>query len=402
MFLLTVLEGLPLFGMAVPGHVAIILAGFLAKIGVFNVWWVIVVATLGAITGDFLGFYIGRKYGMAFINRLRPYFFVSDAYLAKAHALLDTHTGKAMVIGRFSPVTRALMPFLVGTGKTPMGTFWIFNIIGGVSWTVSSIILGYVFGAGYHAAAGYFGKGVVVAVIAGVIIIWGYRFVNMRFHIFARYELFTLALNVVALWGLAVTIQDAWSAHSFLANFDVAVNMFMAGHVTPLWAGVANWVSTIGGTAVSIGAGVLVTIILAAKKKWRSAAIMFLSIVSTAGALGFMKEFFMRARPDNALQVIANDPSFPSGHAGMAAAFCLIAGYLLVKRMKTSWVKRELMIVACAVITIVIGLSRLVLNVHWASDVLGGWALGVFMATASILFVRYASTLVVFKKNNPV
>ena len=179
-----------------------------------------------------------------------------------------------------------------------------------------------------------------------------------------------------------------------MANFDVWVNGFMdtLHRTTPVWASVATWVSTIGGTAVTSALGVLIALALAFKKKWRSAAIMFLSISSTAFMLGLMKEFFLRARPFDALQVITNNPSFPSGHAGMAAAFFVIVAYLLAPKIH-SWIKRELMMVVCVLAVAAIGLSRLVLNVHWASDVIAGWALGIFMATASILFVRYVGTI---------
>jgi membrane-associated phospholipid phosphatase len=62
-------------------------------------------------------------------------------------------------------------------------------------------------------------------------------------------------------------------------------------------------------------------------------------------------------------------------------------------------IKREVFIVLCILIAIAIGLSRLVLNVHWFSDVVGGWSLGLFIATGVILFIRYISVLLL-KKNN--
>ena len=210
-FLATALEGIPLIGMIVPGHVAIIVGGFLAKIGILNLYWVLALAIIGAIVGDYIGFNIGRKYGMSFIDRLRPYFFIRDSHIEKAKKLLDKHTGKAMIIGRFSPVTRALMPFLVGTNNTPAGRFWLFNIIGGISWALVSVFIGYAFGSGYHAAAGYLGKFSVFVVIVAIIIIWGYRFVNIRFHIFKKYELFVLILNLLSLYTLTRAIQDAWA-----------------------------------------------------------------------------------------------------------------------------------------------------------------------------------------------
>jgi undecaprenyl-diphosphatase len=88
----------------------------------------------------------------------------------------------------------------------------------------------------------------------------------------------------------------------------------------------------------------------------------------------------------------------------MAAAFFIILAYLLAPKIH-SWIKRELMIVICVLVVIAIGLSRIILNVHWFSDVIGGWSLGIFFATASILLVRYVGVLVikkeVFRKLDP-
>ncbi len=401
LFICTVLEGIPVLGMAVPGHITIILAGFLAKIGTLDLYWVITISIIGAVIGDCLGFYLGRKYGLSFIDRIRPYFFITDLHLEKAGNLLQKHTGKAMVIGRFTPATRALMPFLVGTSQTSAKKFWVYNIIGGISWAVLSVMLGYVFGLGYHAVAAHIGRFILVAIIAGIIFVWGYRFVNDHFHIFRRYELFTLGLNIIALVLLAVMIQDATSVHPFVANFDVQVSDFMNlnNHGFPagdILAKIANVVTNVGGTAVMGGLGILLAIYLGFRRRWRSLFIVVASLGSTGLVLGILKEFFLRVRPENALQHIVNDPSFPSGHAGMAAAFFLVLAYICLPKI-SGWVKRELFLVFCVLAAIAVGLSRLVLNVHWASDVFAGWALGVFLATASILLVRYVGTLVVRK-----
>jgi len=395
LFLFTILEGIPLFGMAVPGHVAIIIGGFMARIGTLNLAGVMIISIFGAILGDFFGFYLGRRYGMAFIERFRRYFFITDSHIEKARDLLAKHTGKALVIGRFTPATRSLMPFIVGTTHTPAKKFWFFNIIGGVSWVVVSVMLGYIFGAAYHAVAGYFGKVLVIAVLAAIIIIWGYKFVNSRFHIFKQYELFTLILNVLSLWAFAATI-DKLMDRSFKLSFDVWVSGVMNGFNSthPFWTSAAIWATNIGGTIVTASLGILIGIFLLFKKKWRSASIMILSIVSTAIVTGVLKELFNSPRPADALQNIANDPSFPSGHASMAAAFFMIVIYLSAPKIH-SWVRRESMIVFCVIAVIAIGVTRLVLNVHWFSDVVGGWTLGVFLATASILLVRYVSAMII-------
>jgi len=260
---------------------------------------------------------------------------------------------------------------------------------------MNPVLIGYIFGAAYHVIAGYVGRILVVSILAGLIIIWGYKFVNSRFHIFKRYELFTLILNILSMWALAGTI-DRLADSTFRLTFDVAVNSFMdnINHIYPFLTSLAYWVTNIGGTWTTASLGILIGITLLFRKKWRSSTIMLLSIASTALITGIMKEFFLSPRPIDALQTITNDPSFPSGHSSMAAAFFVIVIYLSAPRIH-SWVKRELMIVACVLAIIAIGVSRLILNVHWFSDVIGGWALGVFLATASILFVRYVSALII-------
>ncbi|MFA6601351.1 MAG: phosphatase PAP2 family protein [Candidatus Paceibacterota bacterium] len=395
LFLLTFLEGVPLVGMAVPGHVAIITAGFLARVGTLSLIWVIVLAVSGAILGDYLGFYLGRRYGLTFIDRLRPYFFVTNRQIDKARSLLDRHTGKAMLIGRFTPATRALMPFLVGASKTSAGKFWLFNIIGAIGWAVCSVFVGYFFGAGYHFAAVYMGKVVVIAIFFSLLIIWGYRFVNLRFHIFRRYEIFSLILNILSLSTLAVVIEKLVN-DSFKLSFDVWVNIAMDNfnHVHLKAVVLADFVSTLASPAVLGIVGIIIGLTYLFSRKFRSALIIISSVGVTLIVIGLLKEFFISLRPPNALQVLVDNPGFPSAHAALAAAFFLSLTYLLVPRIH-SWIKRELLIVLSVIIVIAIGLSRLVLNVHWASDVIGGWALGVFIATASILFIRYLGALVV-------
>lgn len=406
LFLAVLLEGLPLIGTVVPGHVTIFIAGFLAKIGLLNLWWVIAIAIIAAILGDSVGFFLGRKYGLSLIDRLKPYFFIKDEHIAKAQALLGKHTGKAMIFGRMSPITRALMPFLVGVGGTSVRKFWLFNIIGGIIWAGGSVLIGYALGFSYHAAATYFGRGLVIAILAAIIIIWGYRFANLRFHIFRRYELFVLILNVLSLWALAETIEDALSAVPFMAGFDLWVNNLMATHVGPALGNIADIVTNVGGTVVTGGLGLLLVVYFGVREKWRSATIMFISICSTSIMVASMKDFFMRLRPPlqpsfhlifGSIQIDPTDWSFPSGHAALAAAFFFVVLYLFSPKIK-GWISRESFIVFCVLCIIVVGLSRVILNVHWASDVIAGWSLGIFCATASILLVRYVGELFI-KKN---
>ena len=391
LFFSVLLEGIPLIGTLVPGHVALVVAGFFVRVGTFNIWVTVSLAIVGAVLGDYIGFALGRKYGLSLIDRLRPFFFITQAHIEKAQKLLAKHTGKAMILGRLSPMTRALMPFLVGTNRSPAKQFWIFNIIGGVIWAVLSLLLGYVFGAGYQAAAGYTGKVILIVIGLTIVIMWGYEFVNARFNIFKKYELFMLILNLISLWVLAQIIQDWWTVPPQFVDFDVRINELVSSHMTLGLAHTAAWISAVGSNIITVAVGIVVALVLSIQKKWRSVSVMLIALASTAVAVEFAKQFFMSPRPENALQHLT-DPSFPSAHAAFAAAFFLVIAYLVMPKIH-SWILRESFFVLCVLCVIAIGLSRIFLNVHWATDVIAGWALGFFCATGSVLLVRYIGAL---------
>ena len=396
LFVTTIFEGIPLVGMLVPGHVTIMIGGFVARLGRLDLVLVLIVSISGALIGDYMGFYIGKKYGMNFINKLRPYLFISDAQINRANSLLAKHTGKALVIGRFTPATRALMPFLVGTTHLETKRFWLFNIIGGIAWVTISVLIGFLFGSAYHIASGYVGKIILLSILASFIFIWGYRFINSRFHIFRKYELFTLILNIVALLIFATTL-DKLIDGSFQLNFDVWVNLLMQNlnlkHV--FFSGFAKIISNIGSVYTMAILGIIVAIYFAYNKKWRSSAIIFLTTTLTGAISGLMKTYFMSPRPINSI-IVLSDPSFPSSHASMSAGILFAIIYLFAPRIH-SWIRRESMIVISVLGIIAIGTSRLILNVHWFSDIIAGWSLGIFIATGSILLVKYISEILIRK-----
>jgi len=161
----------------------------------------------------------------------------------------------------------------------------------------------------------------------------------------------------------------------------------MSIHASPFLQGVATWTSTIADAEVLIAvSGVLIAYALF-RRKLREAVMITLAIGSTAVLVLAFKDFFMRARPDNALYVIVSDPSFPSGHASMAAAFFVILMFVCVPKIHSS-VRRGGYIVLSLFLIILVGMSRLILNVHWATDVLAGWALGTALAFFSAWTAR--------------
>ncbi len=104
-----------------------------------------------------------------------------------------------------------------------------------------------------------------------------------------------------------------------------------------------------------------------------------LLIVSLVGSflLGyFAKIIIQKERPENAL-IEASGFSFPSGHALRALIFFGLLIYLFKDEIKSK-VLKQLFIAVNVVLILLIGFSRIYLNVHWLSDVIAGYALGLF------------------------
>jgi undecaprenyl-diphosphatase len=136
---------------------------------------------------------------------------------------------------------------------------------------------------------------------------------------------------------------------------------------------------------------VLATGYLVLAGRTRLGVIVALSAIGGATGVSVLKAAFGRARPDGRLaESVVEGLSFPSGHATMSAAIYLTLGALLAstraRRRERAW-----LLGAAAAIAALVGASRVVLGVHWATDVLGGWAFGAAWAIAWLLLARAAA-----------
>jgi len=145
---------------------------------------------------------------------------------------------------------------------------------------------------------------------------------------------------------------------------------------------------TLIGTPVGIGALVVIVCgFLAAKKRWRWAAYLVVTI-GLGGLLNLqLKAFFARARPELAEALReAHGYSFPSGHA-MGSAVCFGALAYLALRVIPRWRYRAAAIAFAFTMILAISASRIYLGVHWISDVGAGIAAGlIWVITATVAY----------------
>jgi undecaprenyl-diphosphatase len=169
-------------------------------------------------------------------------------------------------------------------------------------------------------------------------------------------------------------------------KLDVLVNAKIALLQAPLLTKIMLVITSIGSTAGLVILSVIAFALLAYKKRWLNALLLMISMLSGLGAELLIKLIVHRLRPENAL-VQASGYSFPSGHATMAMLFFLLLIYFFRYDIKNKlW--KHVFIISCISIALLIGFSRIYLNAHWLTDVIGGFALGLFWLMLMILMFR--------------
>ena len=137
-------------GVIVPGETLVIVGGFYSRIGELWLPLVAAVAVLGAVAGDNLGYWIGRRYGRGFLERHGRKLFVTPERLASAERYYTRHGGKTVFLGRFVPVVRSVGFIVAGVAHMEWKRFFIYDVAGALIWGIGHSVLGYALGASYE------------------------------------------------------------------------------------------------------------------------------------------------------------------------------------------------------------------------------------------------------------
>jgi membrane-associated protein len=394
-FVSAIAEALPVIGAFFPGQVAVLLGGFFAQLGLLRLEAVIFVAASGAIVGDFVGYITGRKYGHDFIVRYGKYIFFNQEKYEKTRKLVNEHAGKALIIGRFSPFIRALAPFIAGISQVKITRFIIYDIIGGIVWAAVSVMLGYIFGQGFASFSKYFGRFILAAIVIIILIVFGYRLLNKRRHIFSKYHLYYLTLNAFSIYAFSKMIEDYFDQESTY-RFDFWLNQNISLIYQPWLNKLMIFISEFFRPEILFTVGILASVYFFIKNKWYRASLIFISLGGGLVLGMILKLLINRPRPLGGL-VSETGLSFPSQHALMATIFFSLVLFIFIPKINNKWLK-YIFAAGNVFLIIAIGFSRIYLRVHWFSDTLAGLALGLFWLTFLILVFRIGVKLFNHKK----
>lgn len=210
-----------------------------------------------------------------------------------------------------------------------------------------------------------------------------------RTEIAAVSALFIAALGVMTFVEVADDMTEADGQ-----AFDQAVLAWMqpvAGEPRGPWwlREAAADLTSLGGISVLALFAVIAFAFLLIQRKNLSALLLVVGLAGGVALSEGLKAMFGRERPPSAFQAVDTlNASFPSGHALLSTVFYLTLGVMLTRAFPRAHLK-AFVLGAAILIALLIGLTRVYLGAHWASDVFAGWCAGAAWAMA-LWLVAYA------------
>lgn len=185
----------------------------------------------------------------------------------------------------------------------------------------------------------------------------------------------TAAALLVAFGGVFALLFWAVWTRTALVRFDAALALDLRQNLSHGMQQVAAMLTWLGDTKLVAVAALVVALLLAVRRQWRLFIPWCVGMGGMVASGHVVKHFVQRARPlDGHGFITETGFSFPSGHATGCMVFYGLLAYLLLRRFPPRH-HRDTVAAAVALVTLV-GFSRVLLQVHYLSDVLAGYALG--------------------------
>ncbi|TAJ29333.1 bifunctional DedA family/phosphatase PAP2 family protein [Bosea sp. (in: a-proteobacteria)] len=406
-FLAALSEAIVLIGAVIPGTAIILAAAAIVGASRSPIWPILLAATLGAIAGDGISYWMGHRYKHR-IPQIWP-FRRYPRLLDQGDAYFASHGGKSVFIARFLPGVRAVVPISAGVSGMSVPRFYAANILSALIWAPAHVLPATALGASAAVLGQASGRLLVMLAIAGlaiagVILLGWFCWSKMLPWISARQEhilewarthdnsVSRLVLRVldparpddravgllVGAFAFAflgfINLLEEVAARGELARADLAMSNFVQSLRTDVGDRIMIVITGFG-DGIVIGALTIVALAwLAWRRSWRLAGGLAILLVATAAFVPALKSTIQIARP-LAMYSGAEAYSFPSGHATFAATFFGFAGWLTLRGLPLRW--RWLPLAVSAIIIGLIVSSRVYLAAHWPSDVAAGTIFGI-------------------------
>ena len=415
-------EGIAIIGATLPGETVLVGIAAIAGAAGGDPWMMLLWATLGAVTGDGISFWIGHTHGKSII--LWPGLRSHPGLLDKGEKFIEKHGAKSVAIARFLPVVRSIVPIAAGVFSMDPKRFYIANITSAIVWAAVHIFPAVALGRVYNTlgeVSGRLAAIIVLVVVLVVILIWLVRLMVLWLAPHAI-KLYVQAIRMLskrsdhlsivcvrlldperpgfiglALWSIVLIsalsgslgiLEDLISGDP-LVQADVAINHLVQGLRSEPVDAFMVLVTAMGDSISLIAASTALIGVLLFQRAWRS-ALSAIGVIATTGIFVPVIKFILHKPRPIEIYSGAEAFSFPSGHTTMTAVVFGIFAVLVSRGMAARGKVAVFSLMAMWVS--LVGASRIYLSAHWPSDVIGGMLFGTVLTAIFALLQDQINT----------
>jgi len=420
--LTALVESLALIGLLIPGTLMLFVLGALAASGALRLEILIIAAGLGALAGDSLSYWLGRRYYEQ-LKKIWP-FTRYPGLLSHGENFFMAHGAKSILLGRFIGPLRPVVPMVAGMFGLPALKFGLLTSVSALIWACATIGPGALFGASLNLAGRVSARLTLLILILAASLTAAIWLVRRCLSLLSRWlPLWVKRLEAYAssnpqasqprrllAWfmarplredllltslGLIVLTAGWYFVGLSLANLnrlqiaqtDQAVYQLLQGLRTTWSDCLFVALAALGDAPVNWAVGLAVLAVLLLKKRRRTAAYWLMTVGGGATVVHLLRFWFKLPRPAMQLSDIAQF-SFPSSHTAINLILYSFLALLLSRELHSKRLRLDLISGAVA-FSLIISFARLYLGVHWLSDVLGGLALAAaWTGTLSLFYLN--------------
>jgi len=420
-----------IIGLALPGEVTLIAVGFLASLGTVDPYAAVILLIAAGLAGDALAFAEGVQYGPR-LRASRAGQWVGEERWAKAEALLRRHGGRAVVLGRYVPFARTLLPRLCAIGGMPYRHFVGWDAAGVVTQVASGVLVGYLAGGSYQLATQLLGRAtgavlLLVLVLTGLVVFgrylgrhpdpvtafgdrlrrWGpLRWLDEAYD--AAFRWFTrrlgvggavgativLGVGLLLAAGVALSLSiDLVVRNSGFPLIDPSLSSWLAEQREPQTVEAARiTLSVLRGSFLVIAAGLVGLVLNRHPTRWRADV---LGVLGTVGAflplliLAAVTELVGDGRPSLVVvegEVVEGEILYANQVTLVTASAGLVA-WLVTRRFRR-WGVGVACWTAAVGVVVLVSAARLYLGWNWPSEVVASVLLGGAWVTVFVVAWR--------------
>lgn len=377
----------------VPGEAMMSFMGFAGLKGsgfatLLSIFW----ATAGTFAGSMLAWLLGNRFGERVVLQIGKPLHLTREKLDQARASFDKHEAFYIIFSRFVPGVRHITPYISGISKVKTGKCALFNITGSVLWCGVFIGMGSFLGNRWKVIVD-----LAKTYSLGLLLLVAFIYVTIKFFKKHQKIIFSITLPLLAFIMISEDVIN-----KELSAFDSDIYRFIASFITEDMTDFMQFLSYCGSVLVLAPITLIIVIAVHKSKKYSFYSWMIGANLLTSSVLDVIfKLVFHRPRPDLLRLMTATGFSFPSGHSMIGLCFYGFIAYLICTNIKSRW--RYPLVLPFALLILSIGISRIYLGVHYASDVIGGFSAGlawlaVFITISNSIYRTYSEKLQIQKR----